>query len=77
MTTAVRCAHHPERAALGYCSACGKALCAACLVRLSTGNYCETCANPPARPRPARRFPWWAIVLAVLVVLVLLRAILR
>jgi hypothetical protein len=78
MAEAVRCAHHPGRAALGYCSRCGKPLCTECLVRLSAGNFCSACADAPARPVRARgRIPWWAIVLAALAVLVLLRALLH
>jgi len=44
---AVVCAIHPDRAALAYCAACGKALCTGCVVRLSTGNYCQACAEMP------------------------------
>jgi hypothetical protein len=68
----MRCANHPDRPALGYCSRCGKALCTECLVRLSTGNYCDACANPAATP-PRRAVPWWLIVLAVLVLIALVR----
>jgi hypothetical protein len=51
----IACANHPERPALAYCAGCGQALCAGCVVRLSTGNYCEVCAETPDhRPRPAR-----------------------
>lgn len=60
----MRCANHPDRAALGYCSRCGKALCSECLVRLSIGNFCETCANPPPLVRARPAIPWWLIVLA-------------
>ena len=68
----MRCAAHPDRPALGYCSRCGKALCTVCLVRLSTGNFCEACAGPA--PRPQRRAaPWWIIVLAAAALLVLVR----
>lgn len=74
----VKCAYHPDRAALGYCAACGKALCTACLVRLSTGNYCEACADPQDRPAPSRRrIPWWALALIVLAGLILIRALFR
>jgi len=73
----MKCANHPDRTALGYCSGCGKALCPDCLVRLSTGNYCEVCADPQARPRRGRPIPWWAIALAVLVLLIVLRAFIR
>ena len=64
----MKCAAHPDRSALGYCSRCGKALCKECLVRLSAGNYCEVCANDPQgrMSRPKRRFPWWAIALVVM-----------
>lgn len=73
----MKCAHHPDRTALGYCSRCGKALCTQCLVRLSTGNFCEACANPQDRPRRGARVPWWAVVLAALAVLVLARLFVR
>jgi hypothetical protein len=74
----MKCANHPDRTALGYCSACGKALCTACLVRTSTGNYCEPCATGANRPARTRRaIPWWAIALGVLLVLILLRAFVR
>jgi B-box zinc finger len=72
----MKCANHPDRPALGYCSRCGKALCSECLVRLSIGNYCEVCANPPAAP-PRRAPPWWIIVLAVVALIVLIRLFVR
>jgi hypothetical protein len=68
----MRCANHPDRPALGYCSRCGKALCTECLVRLSTGNFCDACANP-APAAPPRTVPWWLIVVAVVVLLVVIR----
>ncbi len=88
MTAGVTCADHPDRRALGYCGRCGKALCTACLVRLSTGNYCERCADEaggpvhPARgaPHGGRRGPkisWWGVALAVLLGLMVLRLLLR
>jgi hypothetical protein len=78
MTTAVRCTNHPERAALGYCSTCGKPLCTACLVRLSTGNYCNACANAADRPAGTRRaIPWWAIIAVAFALLLLLRLLLH
>ncbi|MGH2404971.1 MAG: B-box zinc finger protein [bacterium] len=67
---AIACAHHADRAALAYCAGCGKALCAECVVRLSTGNYCESCAETPdhrpagVRPRRSRVLVW--VGLAVL-----------
>jgi hypothetical protein len=75
----MRCATHPDRAALGYCSRCGRPLCKDCLVRLSMGNFCEACANNPEgrKPRPRRRIPWWAIVVIVLGVVLLLRLLVR
>ncbi len=74
----MKCANHPDRAALGYCAECGKPLCTACLVRLSTGNYCEACANPSGAPaRSGRRIPWWVIALVLLGALMLLRALFR
>jgi len=71
----MKCANHPDRIALGYCANCGKPLCSSCLVRLPSGNYCQTCANPPDRPAARRRIPWWGIALAVLFILILLRAL--
>lgn len=69
----MKCVNHSDRPALGYCSRCGKALCSECLVRLSTGNFCDACANPSAA-RPARRAtPWWLIVLVAGGLIVLLR----
>ncbi len=75
----MKCATHPDRTALGYCARCGKPLCKDCLVRLRTGNYCETCANAPeGRTARARRgIPWWAVALVVLVALIILRALIR
>jgi len=74
----VKCANHPDRMALGYCAGCGKPLCSACLVRLSSGNYCEACTHPGDRPPQARRrIPWWAVVLVVLAGLILFRALFR
>ena len=74
----MRCANHPDRTALGYCSSCGKALCNACLVRTSAGNYCERCTTAGDRPaRPRRMVPWWAIALGLLLLLVLVRAFVR
>lgn len=72
----MKCAYHPERIALGYCAQCGKAVCTACLVRLSTGNICETCANAEGRAVRVRRgVPWWALGLLVLAALILVRAL--
>ena len=75
----MRCAVHPDRQALGYCSRCGKPLCKECLVRLRTGNFCDTCANAPeGRPaRPRRGMPWWAIGLIVLAALIVIRMVVR
>jgi len=74
----VKCATHPDRAALGYCGRCGKALCKECLVRLSTGNYCDTCANAPDRGGRARRgIPWWAVGLILLAALIVIRALIH
>jgi B-box zinc finger protein len=72
----MRCANHPDRTALGYCSRCGKALCPECLVRLSTGNFCDACVSPAAA-RPRRAMPWWIIVLAAVVLLFLVRLVLH
>ena len=69
----MKCANHPDRAALGYCSRCGKALCAECLVRLSTGNFCEACANPSPAVRPRPAMPWWVIVLVGAALFLLVR----
>jgi hypothetical protein len=73
----VKCAAHPDRTALGYCARCGKPLCKDCLVRLSTGNFCETCANAPERPAAKRTIPWWAIALVVIAALIVLRALIH
>lgn len=75
----MRCAVHPDRQALGYCSRCGKPLCKECLVRLRTGNFCDACANAPeGRPaRPRRGMPWWAIGLIVLAALIVIRMVVR
>jgi MYXO-CTERM domain-containing protein len=75
----VKCAVHPDRLALGYCSTCGKPLCKECLVRLSTGNFCDACANAPAGPpaRVRRGMPWWAIGLIVLAALIVIRMVFR
>jgi hypothetical protein len=75
----VKCATHPERTALGYCGRCGKALCKDCLVRLSTGNFCDACANAPERrqSRPRRSVPWWAVGLILLVAFIVIRALIH
>ena len=74
----MKCAVHPERAALGYCGRCGKPLCKDCLVRLSTGNYCETCANAPERSaRPARGLSWWVIALIIVAAVIVIRALIH
>jgi hypothetical protein len=75
----VKCATHPDRAALGYCGRCGKALCKECLVRLSTGNYCDTCANAPYRvpARPRRGMSWWVVGLILLAAFIVLRALIH
>lgn len=75
----MKCAVHPERSALGYCGRCGKALCKDCLVRLSTGNFCDSCANAPEPGvRPARRgIPWWTIVLIIAAVVIALRLLIH
>lgn len=53
--TGITCARHADRPAIAYCAGCGKPLCGTCVVRLSTGNYCEECAETPDhRPRKAR-----------------------
>lgn len=61
--TDIVCAYHPDRAALGYCSGCGKSLCYQCVVRLTAGNYCPSCAetpdHKPARPGGRSRLPLW------------------
>ena len=68
----IACAHHADRAALAYCAGCGKTLCAECLVRSSTGNYCQSCAETPDhRPRVVRRGwsrAWIWVALAAVVV---------
>ncbi len=51
----IACAHHPDRVALAYCAGCGKPLCGSCVVRLSTGNYCQICAETPNHRPPALR----------------------
>lgn len=67
--TGITCAHHPDRAALGYCAGCGSPLCGQCVVRLPEGNYCNACASAPDhRPRaPARgsRLWVWAGIVAL------------
>lgn len=76
--SAVVCAFHADRPALAYCAGCGKALCATCVVRLSTGNYCQTCAERPDH-RPAmdgrgRSRVWlWAGLAAVVLLYLISR----
>ncbi len=74
--SAIVCANHRERPAIGYCAGCGKALCSDCIVRLSAGNYCQVCAEtpdhrPPAARRRAGRM-WVWIGLAVLLTMAVL-----
>ena len=61
----ITCAYHDDRTALGYCAGCGKPLCGQCVVRLSAGNYCDTCAatpdHRPAQPAKRSRAMWWVI----------------
>ena len=73
----MKCASHPDRTALGYCGRCGKALCKECLVRLRTGNYCDTCANAPdpGAARSRRGIPWWLVGLILLAALIIIRAL--
>lgn len=74
--SAIVCANHPDRTAIGYCAGCGRPLCSACIVRLSTGNYCQICAETPDhRPPAARRRQgrvWVWVGLAALVTLAVL-----
>ena len=77
---AIACANHPDRTALSYCAGCGKALCADCVVRLSTGNYCETCAEtpdhrPPGARRKSRVWLWVALAALAMVVYLVVRAL--
>jgi hypothetical protein len=79
--TAIVCANHPDRLAMGYCAGCGKALCSDCLVRLSTGNYCPVCAETPdhrppsTRGRRTRAWLWVGLALLATLVLLLLRSL--
>jgi hypothetical protein len=78
--TTITCANHPDRLAMGYCAGCGKALCSSCLVRLSTGNYCQVCAEtpdhrPPAGRRRTRTWLWVGLAALVTLVLLLLRSL--
>jgi hypothetical protein len=68
----ITCAYHDDRTALAYCAGCGKPLCGQCVVRLSTGNYCDTCAAAPDhRPQSIAqrsRAKWWIIGAVILTV---------
>ncbi len=74
----IACAHHPDRLALAYCAGCGKPLCGACVVRLSDGNFCETCAETPDHrppvPRRARGRIWLWVGLGALAIVAYLIA---
>ncbi|MDR5682781.1 MAG: B-box zinc finger protein [Armatimonadota bacterium] len=79
--TAIRCAFHRDRGALFYCSRCGKALCSDCVVKLSSGNYCRTCAEspfgPPGQVR-SRSYLWiWLVVGAAVFLLALFAYVAR
>ncbi len=66
----IRCAYHPDRAALYYCVRCGRAICPECVVKAVTGNLCRVCVERPARPRPRGGHLWaWVAAGAVLFLL--------
>ncbi|MCS7173438.1 MAG: hypothetical protein N0A24_08665 [Armatimonadetes bacterium] len=66
----IRCAYHPDRSALYYCTRCGRALCSGCVVKTASGNLCRPCVEPPARPRSRPGALWaWAVAGAALFLL--------
>lgn len=75
---AIACVYHADRTALAYCAGCGKPLCAQCVVRLSTGNYCWACAETPdhrpaaLRPRRSRALLWAGLAAVMILGYVLL-----
>ena len=79
--SAVVCTFHADRPALAYCAGCGKALCTVCVVRLSTGNYCEACAEAPThRPGAARQgrgrvWVWAGLAVAALALYLISRVL--
>src|ERR1700736_6315572 len=54
----MKCAVHPEVDATGYCSNCGKAMCAACARPVRDTLYCEDClaTRMGVGPTPASSF---------------------
>ena len=89
-TSAIACANHPAREALGICVRCRTRICAECVTRVDGINYCVRCLEtlatertslpPPAIAPKARTGIGWAIgglvVLSSMVALVL-EALLR
>jgi pimeloyl-ACP methyl ester carboxylesterase len=52
------CSRHGGRPVLSHCVACGRAMCAQCIVRTPVGFKCSACTGGPADPpRPRRRPP--------------------
>lgn len=75
----IACVNHPDRLALAYCAGCGKALCGKCVLRLSSGNYCQVCAETPnhrppsPRGRRGRMWLWVGLAVAATAILLLSR----
>ena len=66
----IRCAYHPDRSALYYCTRCGRAVCPGCVVRTASGNLCRPCVEQPVRARPRPGLLWaWVAAGAVLMLL--------
>ena len=59
-TTAGRaggCVHHPERAALGRCATCKRAVCGECHVRLDGILHCRDCLTAAEQDLRSERAP--------------------
>jgi len=70
---AAGCAHHPERAPIGRCAACRRAVCHECHTRLDGVLHCRDCLGATAAELAGRRgrvLPRIATSLAALAVLV-------
>ncbi|MDR7444454.1 MAG: B-box zinc finger protein [Armatimonadota bacterium] len=65
----IRCAYHPDRPALYYCTRCGRAICPGCVVRTASGNLCRPCVEQPLRPRPRSLWAWVAAGAVLMVLL--------